>query len=160
MAHFFGAKIAPRWPQDGTKMEPRWHLGGLLGALGAILAQFGPKSQHNPKNQRSRTPPLGPKLAPNLGHFGLMLDNVGEKRVPKHSWKTCCLKIAFFNENGSPRAPPRTPKNQQKNSKIQGFRLFNISGSWQGSRGTFWRDFGPQVAAKLAKLKPSWSQVG
>ena len=141
------------WGVFGGLWEVFW---GLLGALGAILAHLGPKSQHNTKNHRFWTPPppswshLGAQVGPMLGH-------VWQKSVSKHSWKTCCFKTSFFNENWSPRAPPRTPKIKQNHwrvFKIQGFRLFNISGSWEGSWVPFWEVFWAQVGAKLGQVGP------
>ena len=114
-----------------------------LGALGNSWGHLGPlghpESQQNTKNHRSLDPP--PPSWSHLGaQVGLMLGHVWQKSVSKHSWKTCCFKTSFFNENWSPKAPPRTPKIKQNHSrvfKINGFRLFNISGSWDGSWGSF-----------------------
>ena len=142
-------------------------LGGSWGVLGAILAQLGPKSQHNIKKSGSLAP-LGPPSWRHLGaQVGPMLGHVWQKSVSKHSWKTCCLKTSIFSENWCPRAPPRTPKIKQNHwrvFKIQGFRLFNISCSGDASWDPFWKGFGAQVGAKLAqvgaKLGPGWAKLG
>ena len=136
-------------------------LEGSWGALGAILAHLGPKSQHNTKNHHSldTTPSI---LEPSWGPSWAYVEQVSLKRSFKTPLENMLLpNIIFSMKFGVPEPllDTKIKQNHWRGVKKLGFRLSIKSCSREGSWGPFWTGFWAQVGAKLgqvgAKLGPS-----
>ena len=149
-------KYGPKTSQNRSFEGVLMALGGSWGALGAILAHVGPKSQHKFKKSGSLAP-LAPFSWGHLGaQVGLMLEHVGEKRVSRQSWKTCCFETSFFQRNLVSQGLSWTPKIKENHRRVAKNEVFGFPlkvALGMGLGASFGRVFGP-------KLGPSWVHVG
>ena len=147
--------MAPRWPQNGSKMAPRWPQNGFLEGLGATWGARWPQDGAK-RVSRAKKSIRYPHVGVQVGtQFWTLHDRSGLQEASRTTWMTCWVSTPIFTRKWLSQDTLWRPKNQPKCCTVvknQGFRSSNQSGSWKGSWDPFWDDFGTQVEAKLGHV--------
>ena len=105
-----GTFLKPKWHQNGTKMAPRWPLGGSWGLLGGKMAPRWSQEGFKVKKVNSFPPCWGPSWDPILD---TLMTGVDYKRLQEALGWHVALRHQFLSENG-PLGTALDMKNQAK----------------------------------------------
>ena len=144
--------MVPKWHQNGTKMAPRWPLGGSWGHLGGKMAPRWSQEGSKAEKVNSFPPCWGPCWGPILD---ILITRVVHKRLEDPVGLHVVSRHQFLGERGS----PETWKNKQNHCTVVRFQVFHLNGkscSGEGSGAPFWERFGGQVGPCWA---PSWLKM-